>query len=267
MDKKKKSFSSFIAGKGFYIALFLCVAAIGISGYIILFSDSAKTDTEDVINGSQSEANEASGDVDDSSLLSETVPILDEDADAFLEEKESEVLIIDDDASEVSASNDQSAEAMYSQPAAQPATSVSNVQDQNSGYRMPVTGTIGQGHSMDVLVYNPTLDDWRTHSGIDIITEAGAPVSAAADGVVSKVYLDDMLGNVVVIGHEDGMSTLYANLAPELCVEEGWNVSGGDVLGFVGTSALREYSLEPHLHFEMYYEDTLIDPLEILPTE
>ncbi len=82
-----------------------------------------------------------------------------------------------------------------------------------------------------------------------------------------SVYQDDALGNTVTLRHADGMSTVYANLSSEVCVQEGWQVKAGEVIGFVGTSALSESAEEPHLHFEMFYEGQSIDPREILSFE
>ena len=117
---------------------------------------------------------------------------------------------------------------------------------------------------MDSLVYNTTLGHWRVHPGMDILAEAGMPVMAAAAGEVVSVYQDDALGNTVTIRHADGMSTVYANLSPEVCVQEGWAVASGDVIGFVGSSALSESSDAPHLHFEMLCEGERINPRDIL---
>jgi murein DD-endopeptidase MepM/ murein hydrolase activator NlpD len=267
MDKKRKhSFSNFIAGKGFYIVLFLCVAAIGISGYIILFSDKSNTKTK------TPEATVSAGNTDNednSSLEGITYPMLDEDADEYLAEDNDEVIIAPDEAEDVTAEDDQSVDTAYQAPVQAPAeqaTTVANI-EQPTGYKMPVAGTIDKDYSMDALVYDVTLGDWRTHNGIDIAAEVGTPVTAAADGVVSKVYLDDAMGNTVIVSHEDGMTSVYGNLSPEICVEEGQSVKGGDVLGTVGASALSESSQNPHLHFEMIYEGTPVNPMDILPKE
>ncbi len=261
MDKKRKhTFSNFIAGKGFYIVLFLCVAAIGISGYIILFSDKANTKTD--LEGESVVQSE-----DDSSLASITYPMLDEEAQDYLAQNDDEVMLVPDDAEEASAQDDQTADVMYEEPApVQQVNAVANVEP-DIGYKMPVAGTIEKPHSMDALVYDVTLGDWRTHRGIDIASEVGTPVTAAADGTVTKVYMDDAMGNTVVISHEDGMSTIYSNLSLELCVQEGQSVSCGDTLGTVGASALSESAQNPHLHFEMIYDGTPVNPMDILPQE
>ncbi|MBR6812606.1 MAG: M23 family metallopeptidase, partial [Oscillospiraceae bacterium] len=147
-----------------------------------------------------------------------------------------------------------------SEPVSVPATN-------DDGYRVPLKGSVMLEHSMDTLVYSATLGHWRVHPGMDILAEAGTPVMAASSGEVVSVYQDDALGNTVTISHSDGMSTVYANLSSEVCVQEGWAVAAGDVIGFVGTSALSESSDAPHLHFEMLCEGERIDPRDILAFE
>ncbi len=66
---------------------------------------------------------------------------------------------------------------------------------------------------MEQLAFNATTRDWRTHDGVDLTAAEGAPVRAAANGTVTAVYDDELLGTTVVIGHDDGCVTYYQNLA------------------------------------------------------
>ena len=129
----------------------------------------------------------------------------------------------------------------------------------------PVAGETTSGYSMDVLSYNETTRDWRTHNGIDIAAEAGTTVYAAADGTVYSTFEDDTMGTTVVIRHESGYVTTYSSLDSELSVAVGDAVTLGQAIGTVGNTALLENALGDHLHFSVTCDDKLIDPIEFLP--
>ncbi|MBE6962244.1 MAG: hypothetical protein E7445_07315 [Ruminococcaceae bacterium] len=129
---------------------------------------------------------------------------------------------------------------------------------------MPLDGEIVTAFSMDTLVYNATLADWRTHDGIDISADAGTGVLAAAAGTVADVREDGLLGITVVLQHSDGCRTTYASLAPELSVKFGQRVDAGQLIGAVGTSAAGEAASGPHLHFSVSQNGIAVDPTEYL---
>jgi murein DD-endopeptidase MepM/ murein hydrolase activator NlpD len=102
----------------------------------------------------------------------------------------------------------------------------------------------------------------RWHAGIDIGSPRAQQVGAAADGEVSFAQATRTgLGNVVVLDHEGGFSTLYAHLAIIL-VREGETVRQGQPIGGVGTSG---NATGPHLHFEIRHRGTPVDPQRYLP--
>lgn len=130
----------------------------------------------------------------------------------------------------------------------------------------PVEGYVFKQHSTDELVYSLTLGDYRTHEGIDISALAGSEVKACLDGKIESVYYDPMMGYCVSIDHEDGMVSHYKNLGETLPegVVEGKEVKSGEVIGYVGESAMIEFSDEAHLHFELEVSGEATDPLEYL---
>lgn len=133
----------------------------------------------------------------------------------------------------------------------------------------PSSGFITKEHSTDVLVFNPTMGHWRIHKGIDVTGEVGAPVYAAADGVVESVYLDPLYGKCVRIAHSGKAVTVYCNLQDELAegITAGATVKSGQLLGAVGDTALSEVAEEPHLHFEMEIDDVSVNPLDYISKE
>lgn len=130
----------------------------------------------------------------------------------------------------------------------------------------PIAGEISKKYSPDDLIYSKTMNDWRTHSGIDIAANSGDIVSAAADGVVEEVYEDDNLGVVVVIGHGNGVRTLYGNLQDKNYIEVGRKVSKGDSIGAVGDSSILEGKDGAHVHFEVTKDGNYENPSEFIPS-
>lgn len=118
--------------------------------------------------------------------------------------------------------------------------------------------------SVEALQYDRTLDDWRTHDGIDIAAAAGTHVLAACSGTVESVQQSDLLGTTVVLSHAGGYRTTYANLQQIPNVAAGEYVSAGQVIGAVGTTALSESALPAHLHFSVTLDGAPVDPQAFL---
>ena len=125
--------------------------------------------------------------------------------------------------------------------------------------RSPLAGKTIAAFSADVLFYNETLEDWRTHNGVDIAAEEGTPVCAACDGTVLSVTEDPLMGVTVVLEHAQGLTSTYACLGEEVYVSAGDTVLAGENIGAVGATAAMESS-EPHLHFSVSKDGKLIDP-------
>ncbi|MBO5006286.1 MAG: M23 family metallopeptidase [Clostridia bacterium] len=133
----------------------------------------------------------------------------------------------------------------------------------------PVSGTLIKDYSADIPVFSLTMEDYRVHCGIDISADAGANVLAAASGTISKVEFDPLMGQTVQITHNGGYVTTYRNLQTKMPegIEVGASVDAGDVIGYVGDTALIEISDSPHLHLEMTKDDKNINPLSLIKFE
>lgn len=127
----------------------------------------------------------------------------------------------------------------------------------------PLRGEVLTAFSMEELVYNQTLGDWRTHDGVDIAADSGAAVLAACGGTVQAVTEDPLLGTTVVLAHDDGYQTTYANLQPHPDVAAGEEVSAGQIIGAVGSTAAAESDM-PHLHFAVSRDGKAVNPGEFL---
>lgn len=128
----------------------------------------------------------------------------------------------------------------------------------------PLNGEVVTVFSVDQLMYNETLADWRTHDGIDISAVQGTTVLAASSGTVSSVTDDPLMGTTVVINHDGGYQTTYSNLQARPNVEAGETVSAGQIIGAVGRTAAAESAQGPHLHFSVTKDGSPVDPNEYL---
>ena len=124
----------------------------------------------------------------------------------------------------------------------------------------PVEGETVTGFSMDKLLYNETMRDWRTHDGIDIAADAGTAVAAAKAGTVESVETDPIMGTTVTIRHEGPWESVYSSLTDMPEVEAGDAVIAGQVIGYVGESAASEAALGPPLHFTVLNDGSPTDP-------
>lgn len=236
-EKKSGSFKNFLKDKGYYIVLFLCVAAVGVSGYIFV-KTAAEQNRVDLTS--------------DSSLSVPLKPEDDKPTDGKANETDDRTTTpagaIDSDTAETAD--------LTGEDAAEPSAAVTTVR--------PLEGDTMAVYSMDALAYNETTQDWRTHNGIDIAAAAGDQVVAARDGTVSAIYEDESFGKTIAVNHAGGYTTHYANLAEETAVSVGQAVKAGDVLGTVGDSATVELAQGSHLHFAVFQNDAPMDPEDFL---
>ena len=130
----------------------------------------------------------------------------------------------------------------------------------------PVSGMLMKEHSVDVPVFSVTMEDYRTHTGGDIAASTGTAVRAAADGTVSEIWEDPMMGRCLSITHSGGAQSVYKNLSPETPedITVGTVVKAGTVIGSVGESALAEIAEESHLHYELLINGVSADPADFM---
>lgn len=101
----------------------------------------------------------------------------------------------------------------------------------------------------------------RLHAGIDVGAGMGAPIRAAKSGTVIYSGVMGGYGNVVVIDHGGGFSTLYAHQS-RTAANEGQSVSQGQLIGYVGNTG---NSTGPHAHFETRVNGNPQNPRQYLP--
>lgn len=99
------------------------------------------------------------------------------------------------------------------------------------------------------------------HNGLDIAADEGTPVKAAAKGTVVDAGEFFFSGNMIYIDHGQGIISLYAHLS-RIDVKPGDAVNTGDIIGAVGQTGRVTGA---HLHFAVFANQTLIDPINMLP--
>ncbi len=127
---------------------------------------------------------------------------------------------------------------------------------------LPVDGSISIDFSDTVPVFSQTMNDYRTHLGVDISASLGSDVVAVADGTVTNVWDDPFMGTCVSIEHSGNAVSIYKNLDPTVKdgIIIGASVKSGDVIGAIGESAMNEIADEPHLHYELKVDNKHVDP-------
>ena len=127
-------------------------------------------------------------------------------------------------------------------------------------FEKPVEGDIVRDFAVDSLIYSETLQEWTTHTGVDIKAEKTTVVKSAEAGTVKTIKNDPRYGLTIIIEHANGFQTVYSNLLTSEFVVEGEKVEKGQSLGTVGNTAAFEIADEPHLHFEILKDSVQVDP-------
>lgn len=229
-----------MGGKGFYIVLLLCAAVIGVSAWILIAG--VGTNVEDSESAEQV--------VDVSGAAVTMLP-----AGTQTEEETEETSAEAEQKTAVEETEEQETAVYETREVMSEAV---------TAYVWPVQGDVDVPYSMDALVYNDTMADWRVHDGVDIASALGEQVLAAAGGTVVSVTDDDLAGTTVEIDHENGVHSIYSNLAAEPTVTAGETVTMGQVIGAVGSTALGETNQVAHLHFAMTLDGVTADPMQYL---
>lgn len=107
---------------------------------------------------------------------------------------------------------------------------------------------------------HPITHKRHGHKGIDLAAPRNTPIYATADGVVTYSGRNGGYGNFVKLNHRNGYKTAYAHMN-KISVRKGKSVKKGDLIGYVGSTGA---STGNHLHYEVYYQDKLIDPATVL---
>lgn len=125
---------------------------------------------------------------------------------------------------------------------------------------LPTSGYISSGYGSRI---HPITHKQDFHSGYDIVSNRGTDVHATADGVVSIAGPCGGNGNLVVIEHGYGYSTIYAH-NQKIFVHKGEIVKRGQVISAVGSTGL---STGPHVHYEVWRNGRAINPQQYVASK
>ena len=243
----KQTVGDFLVGRGFYIVLFLCVAAIGVSGWYLM--------SELFLPGGTAVAAPTAVVTTTSPMptIPPTVPPV-------------PLTTVEPSASAKPTPAPTPVPATPT-PAATPIPSAAASLWGSQIYTWPVKGEVISDFSLEVLAYDETMGDWRVHEGVDVAAQVGTTVKVINAGTVTAVYEDDLMGTVVEVDHGKGLTSLYANLAHEVEVKVGDGLDTAAVIGMVGQTAIAEIERPAHLHFEMRQDGVNVDPVLYLPQQ
>lgn len=107
---------------------------------------------------------------------------------------------------------------------------------------------------------HPILGRMRMHKGVDYAAASGTPIMAAGDARVAFVGKQRGYGNVVILDHGRGYSTLYGHMSRFAKIRPGQRVAQGTVIGYVGMTGL---ATGPHLHYEFRVNGAQRNPLSV----
>ena len=109
--------------------------------------------------------------------------------------------------------------------------------------------------------FHPVLQRMRAHQGTDFAAPTGTGVKAAGDAIVDFAGVKGGYGNVVVLKHDNGVSTVYGHLSRFAeGLQKGKKVLQGQLIAYVGTTGL---STGPHLHYEFLVNGEHRDPMTV----
>ena len=125
-------------------------------------------------------------------------------------------------------------------------------EDSTGGFTMPIDGPVTSRYK---------YRNGKFHNGIDLDLVTGDTVVSAFDGVVRYAKNNSGgYGNLVIVRHYNGLETYYAHLS-KLLVFSGQRISSGEVLGLGGNTG---HSFGSHLHFEVRFYDSAMNPEELI---
>jgi murein DD-endopeptidase MepM/ murein hydrolase activator NlpD len=262
-DKRasRKKLLDFLDKKGFYIVLVLCLVIIGTTTFYVtthnIRTPNIDLNSPKIIPDEVGNAN-AAGSEDKVAMQSSITALTDAIAKKDEPVKQGE-------ATKPATPDSNKNQATPPKNTKSTSTTAKSTAPKNvQNFIMPVFGDISQAFAKDKLVYSKTLEDWRVHNGIDIAAERGSLVKAVGDGFISEIKSDPRLGIIVIIDHQNGLKTVYANLASDDMVSTNQKVKQGDVIGCVGNTASFESVDQAHIHFEVWKNGENVDPATYL---
>ena len=256
---------------GFYLALAVCLVAVGIAAW----------STYDAVNSytePQSSLSQQEGSSSTSSQVQAGISLEEEDGEgqgsSSSRSETSSKPSDDPEAPQGSSAQETAGQVTQETPEPSPAPESQPEQEETQAATAPLYeisqemiwpiegGESLNAYSAGAPVYSKTMKDWRIHTGLDVAAENESPVLACANGQVKETYTDSMLGNVILVEHGDYLF-YYCGVGENFLVNPGDVVTAGQQLGVV-TAVPYEAAEEPHLHLEVRRDGVTLDPQAVL---
>lgn len=239
---------------GFYIALSICLVAVGLAVW------STYTSVSDYLNES---------DEFEATLIETTTPVAkdvegvtQEVTEETVEETEGETRDSEISLFESSTLPDTEDVDADAESSLEPLSPVFKVTD---SLIYPVDSKSVLREYSETGVYNSTMKDFRAHTGTDFIAHEGDSVYAMCDGTVKSIAFDEKYGVIIEVESSD-YSVFYCGVNSQTNVRMKDKVKQGDVIGSVAQIPCE--SEDPiHLHIEIKVGDKLIDPLAVISSD
>jgi murein DD-endopeptidase MepM/ murein hydrolase activator NlpD len=127
---------------------------------------------------------------------------------------------------------------------------------------LPLTNEVIREFSNNKPVYSPSMNDWRVHNGVDFKGSESQSIKALADGTIVSIGEDPLWGNVVVIDHGYGIKSQYYGIKVTKFKAKD-TVKVGDVIGTLSDVPCE--SLDgPHLHLEILVNNEYVNPIDAI---
>lgn len=189
--------AKFLAGRGFYIVLAVCMAVIGVAAYSAM--EATVPDTVQEESGGDKQEGAVIPSVPVTPEVSEDLPLT------------------------------------YDQPEDSSAAEV-DTEEETPYFTEPISGTVTKEFSNTALLYSETFKDMRIHTGADITPDMSTVVVAAYSGTVKSVEEDTVYGTVITVDHGDGVVLKYCGVK-NVTVQSGDIVDAGEIIAEIGTVA------------------------------
>lgn len=128
-------------------------------------------------------------------------------------------------------------------------------------YLLPINSKVVKDYSDGDMLYSATMNDWRTHDGIDLEGKIGDKVIAVQDGKVLEVTSDELWGDTVTIQHGNGLKVKYSGVKSS--VKKDADIEQGQVIGTLTAIPVEEKD-GAHLHVETEVDGKTADPIKAL---
>lgn len=253
---------------GFYLALAVCLVAVGIAAWSTYDAVHSYVKPQDT--GSKAEAAQSSAADEPSSTVVDP-----EDPEAPREDASAAPAKQTAAAPEIKTESKTEPESMAEESTEPPVESTATEPEEaqipvtaplyeiSSEMMYPVSSPdVNKAYSAGAPVYSDTMKDWRVHIGTDFAAQANEEVLACANGQVKRTYTDSMLGNVVLIEH-GAYEFSYCGLGENFLVSEGDIVTKGQAIGNI-TAVPGEAADKPHLHLEVRRDGVCLDPDSVI---